>query len=73
MNDSDVGKLVVKMIGAVLGFIILLVILFGTFGNINAGEQGVLLEFGAVKGTLDEGIYAKIPIIQQVKRLNVRM
>jgi len=39
-----------------------------------AGERGVLLQFGAVKDKIfDEGLYIKMPFIQQVVKMDVKI
>lgn len=38
-----------------------------------AGHQGILLQFGAVKATLDEGIHFRVPLIQRVYKMDVRV
>lgn len=54
--------------------LVALIILFGSFGTIGAGERGVLLQFGAVKDKIfDEGLYIKIPIIQDVVKIDVKI
>ncbi len=54
--------------------VILIVIIFGSVGTIGAGERGILLQFGAVKDRVfDEGLYFKIPLIQQVVKIDVKM
>lgn len=58
------------------GSVVLLVvaIIFKPFTIVNAGERGVMLQFGKVQdNVLDEGIHPIIPIITQVKRLSVRV
>ncbi len=51
-----------------------LVVLFSTFGTIGAGERGILLQFGAVQDKVfGEGLYVKIPIIQKVVRIDVKI
>lgn len=56
-----------------LGLIFLSVI-FDFFGTVNAGERGVKLRFGAVTGTvLDEGLYFKIPVVEQVVKMDVKI
>lgn len=60
-----------KYIGIV---ILLLVVLFGSIGTVGAGQRGVLLKFGAVTGEIKgEGLYFKLPIIQDVKIMDVRI
>ena len=47
---------------------------FGSAGTIGAGERGILLQFGAVKDKVfDEGLYFKIPFVQQVVKMDVKM
>ena len=54
--------------------IIALIIIFGTFGTVGAGERGVLLQFGAVQDkVINEGLYVKIPLIQKVVKMDVKI
>lgn len=55
--------------------VILVVIIIGSpFGTIGAGERGIRLRFGAPTGeVLSEGLYFKIPIIERVQRISVRV
>jgi len=62
------GKLTAYII---LGFIAL-IILFGSFGTIDAGERGVKTRFGAVVGLVEQGLFFKLPIIEQVHHMNVQ-
>lgn len=58
----------------VLFFILLLFIRFYPFITVNAGERGVLLNFGAVQERiLDEGLHFVIPVMQQVKIVDVKI
>lgn len=57
---------------AVVG-IIVLILLLGSFSVVSAGERGVRLTFGKPSmDALDEGIHFKIPIVQSIKKLEVR-
>ncbi|MBI5469998.1 prohibitin family protein [Candidatus Kaiserbacteria bacterium] len=49
-----------------------LVVIFGTFGTINAGERGVKTRLGAVVGTAEPGLYFKIPLIESVTKMEVK-
>lgn len=50
------------------------VFLFGAIGTVGAGERGILLQFGAVKDRVfGEGLYFKIPFVQQVVKLDVKI
>lgn len=57
---------------AILFFFLLLA--FNSFGTIGAGERGVLLQFGAVQDrVIEEGLYFKVPIIQTVQKMDVKI
>ena len=54
--------------------VIAMSVIFGSFGTIGAGERGILLQFGAVKDKVfDEGLYFKVPFIQSVVKMDVKM
>lgn len=61
-----------KIIKHVVIFIILCIIVFGSMGNVSAGEVGVKTRFGAVVGTVNQGLYFKLPIIEQVHKMSVK-
>lgn len=54
-----------------LGLIALIIIL-GSFGTIDAGERGVKVRLGNVVGTVDPGLYFKLPFIEHIKTVDVR-
>ena len=63
-----------KIVSQISIGLIVLILLFGAFGTIGAGERGVLLQFGAVKDKIfDEGLYIKMPFIQQVVTMDVKI
>ncbi|KAB8315787.1 prohibitin family protein [Tolypothrix campylonemoides VB511288] len=52
----------------------LITIFLTPFVVVNAGERGVLMEFGKVQDTiLGEGIHVIIPVVNTVKKLSVRV
>lgn len=54
--------------------LVVLIVVFGAFGTVGAGERGVLLQFGAVQDKIfGEGLYVKIPFIQQVVKMDVQV
>lgn len=54
--------------------VIALVLLCSTIGTVGAGERGILLQFGAVQDKVfGEGLYFKIPFIQQVQKMDVKI
>ena len=66
-------RTIAKFILLGIALIILLILLFGCFYTISAGQRGVILTFG--KPSMDasgEGFHFKIPIVQTVKKIEVR-
>ena len=71
-NTSDNFQLGFYLVGGI--FLLLLAIIFRPFAIVNAGERGVLMQFGKVQNqVLDEGIHPILPVITSVKRLSVRV
>ena len=69
-DTPDLGK----MTRYIASIIIVLFLLSNTLGTVGAGERGVLLQFGAVKDRVfNEGLYIKIPFVQRVKKIDVRI
>lgn len=63
-----------KYISVLAVIFVVFIIALGSFGTIGAGERGILLQFGAVKEKVfDEGLYLKIPIVQQVVKMDVKI
>ena len=68
-GEYNYGKIALHVI---LGFIIL-VVLFGSFSIIDAGERGVVLNFGAVSDKImTEGFNFKVPFYQSVHKLDIK-
>lgn len=61
-----------RVIADVLIALMVLGLLLGTFGTVSAGERGVKTRFGAVVGTIQQGLYFKIPLIEKVVKMDVR-
>lgn len=60
--------------GKLTAFLFLITIFLTPFVIVNAGERGVLMEFGKVQDRiLGEGIHIIIPVVNTVKRLSVRV
>jgi regulator of protease activity HflC (stomatin/prohibitin superfamily) len=67
-------EIIKNIFSIVLVLFLVLFVVFNTFGIVPAGHRGVLLEFGAVTGKVfDEGLYAKIPFIQEVVKMDIRI
>lgn len=62
-----------KIIGESIIGLIIIVLLFSSLGTVNAGESGVKTRFGAIIGNpLSNGLYVKIPFIDDVVKLSTR-
>ena len=70
MPEINLRRITSKIIIVLVVFIVI----FGVFGTIGAGERGILLQFGAVQDKVfGEGLYVKIPIIQKVVKIDVKI
>lgn len=65
----EVNKRVISLI--VLG-VIAIVILFASFYTVDTGEKGVVLRFGRLAKTVDEGLNTKIPFVDDIKKISIR-
>ncbi len=61
-----------KIILHAVALIIILVLVFGSFGTVDAGERGVKTRLGAVVGIVEPGFYVKAPLIENVVIMDVR-
>jgi regulator of protease activity HflC (stomatin/prohibitin superfamily) len=53
--------------------ILSLIVLFGSFYTIRAGERGILLTFGKPSAnSMNEGLHFKIPIAQEIVKMDVK-
>jgi regulator of protease activity HflC (stomatin/prohibitin superfamily) len=69
INPIMVGKTMI-----LVAIVVITVLLIAPFGTVEAGERGVRLRFGAPTGEIvNEGLYFKIPIIERVEILSVRV
>lgn len=65
-------KMIFRIItGVVLG-LVGLILLFGSFTVVDAGERKVILRFGEVSRVLDPGFHLKIPIVESIRRFVVQ-
>jgi regulator of protease activity HflC (stomatin/prohibitin superfamily) len=70
----DERKLTIKIGLILLSIVLFIVLLFNCLGTVKAGERGILIQFGAVTGKIyNEGLYAKIPFIQKVVKMDVKI
>lgn len=72
MEDRQFVR-IIKWVAIAVGVIILFAIFF-PFTIISAGERGVVMNFGNVQeGVLNEGLHFRMPIVQSIKKINVRV
>lgn len=57
-------------LGAVI--VVIVILLFMSFGTVKAGNVGVKTRFGNVVGTVDPGLYVKWPLIEHVTSMDVQ-
>lgn len=62
----------VKVVTSAIIALIVIVVLFSSFGTIDAGERGVRVRLGNVVGTVEPGLYVKMPFIEKVRKIDVR-
>lgn len=70
--ESKVVPKVGKIIGHIVGGLFGLILLFGSFGIVDAGERGVRVRLGNVVGTVEPGLYFKVPFLEKVHKISVR-
>ena len=74
LQELGIPKGLGKKVGMVAIALLVLVVLGGSMGTVGAGEQGVLLKFGAVTGEIkDEGLYFKVPFMHQVVLMSTQI
>lgn len=71
MEDHPVRTVVGGFI-AIVVFVVMLFVVFGSWGTIDQGERGVLLRNGAVVSTKEPGLYFKTPWIDTVVGISVQ-
>ena len=53
--------------------IVIFILIASSVGIVGAGQRGVLLRFGAVIGVKDEGLYFKVPFVEQVILMSIQI
>ena len=70
--ENPLGDIKKYIIWGVIVFLAIIII-FGSFYTIGAGERGVLLTFGKPSmNSIGEGLHFKFPIVQAIKKMEVR-
>jgi len=69
-----IAKKVPKKLMVIVGIIIFILIFFRPWVQVGAGQRGIVLNFGAVqKQVLDEGLHLRIPVMQEVVLVDVKV
>lgn len=71
MEEKTIGKIVVWVVGGLIALAVLMFI--NPFVIISAGERGVVLKLGKVDRVMQEGLGFRIPFIESVKEMDVRI
>lgn len=69
-KSKKAGQAAGKLFGGIFVLILAAIILFGSSYQIKEQEQAVLITLGQAKAVTDPGLHFKIPLIQQVKKVN---
>lgn len=67
-GEVKIGKIITHSVLSLVAIILI----FGLFGTIDAGERGVRVRLGNVIGVVEPGIYVKFPLIESVNKIDVR-
>jgi regulator of protease activity HflC (stomatin/prohibitin superfamily) len=63
-----------KFFPIIMVVVLLTLVLSFPFGTVGAGERGIQLRFGAVTGKIfGEGLYFRIPFVEQVEKIDVKI
>lgn len=52
--------------------LVIILLILMTFGTVDAGERGVRVRLGNVVGMVDPGLYVKLPLIERVRKINIK-
>jgi len=71
---DSVLRRVPVLVPVIIGIILVILLFFRPFVQIGAGERGVVMNFGAVQDTvLDEGLHFRVPIMQSIVAVDVKV
>lgn len=69
--EPKAGKIFAHL-GILIVVLILLGMVFSSTGTVRAGYRGVRTQFGSVIGTVDSGLYFRVPFIQKVHKVSTQ-
>ncbi len=71
---QNLAKKVPAKLIVIAGVILIILIFFRPWVQVGAGQRGIVLNFGAVqKQVLEEGLHLRIPVMQQIALMDVRV
>ncbi|MFA5695887.1 MAG: prohibitin family protein [Bacilli bacterium] len=70
--DGNGNLRIPKMIGQAVFVILVLSIVFGSMGTVDARERGVRTRFNRVVGIIQPGLYFKVPFMEKVIKMDVK-
>ena len=71
--NVNFDKLPKGAVGAGIGVVALLVILFSASYTIDEGERGVILRLGKIVGEAGPGLHFKLPVINSIEKISVQI
>ena len=71
-NGPETEVLVTKLVTHIVIALVVIILLFGTFGSVASGEIGIRTRFSKVTAIVNQGLYMKIPFIESVQILDTR-
>ena len=73
MNNTEkrlTGRKLISTLGIIAAAFFAIIIAFGSAYQVGEQEQAVLITLGKAKAVTDPGLHFKLPLIQQVKKVN---
>lgn len=71
-TEVDLAKVITHIAIAFITLFIALPTIFGSFGTVSAGEVGVKTNLGKVVGTVQPGLYFKLPWLESIHLMSVK-
>lgn len=72
-GDPLPGRIIGSIIGGLLAAFVAVNLAFGSWYTVDAGEQAVVLRFGAVSRTAGPGLHFKLPFVEAVQTVQTRV
>lgn len=68
---AEIRKKIQAFVFSGIGLFVLILVL-GSFYTVDAGERGLVLRFGEVQEVNEEGLHWKLPLVERVKKFDIR-